>query len=82
MALPRMASLGCWYGVHLAFWQAGMMWAGTLVFWGLLIWGIYALIRFSRRPRQDDHTDEARRILDERRARSEISPEETNESST
>jgi len=43
-----------WYGGHWAFWQAGMMWAGTLVFWGLLIWGVYALIRFSRRPRQGD----------------------------
>jgi uncharacterized membrane protein len=53
-----------------------MMWAGTLMFCGLLIWGVYALIRFSRRPRQGDQTDEVRRILDERLARSEISPEE------
>jgi hypothetical protein len=42
----------------------------------LLIWGVYALIRFSRRPRQGDQTDEVRRILDERLARGEISPEE------
>jgi uncharacterized membrane protein len=71
-----MAAMMFWYGGHWAFWQTGMMWAGTLVVWGLLIWGIYALIRFSRRPRQDDHTDEVRRILDERLARGEISPDE------
>jgi uncharacterized membrane protein len=53
-----------------------MMWAGTLAFWSLLIWGVFALIRFSRRPRHDDHMDEVRRILDERLARGEISSEE------
>jgi len=71
-----MAAMMLWYGGHWAFWQAGMMWAGTLVFWGLLIWGVFALIKFSRRPHQDDHADEARRILDERLARGEITPEE------
>jgi hypothetical protein len=34
-----------WYGGHWAFWQAGLMWAGMIVFWGLLIWGVYALIK-------------------------------------
>ena len=65
-----------WYGGHWAFWQAGTMWAGTLVFWGLLIWGVFALIKFSRRPDRDAHIDEVRRILDERLARGEITPEE------
>jgi hypothetical protein len=71
-----MAAKMFWYGGHWAFWQAGRMSAGTLVFWGLLICGVYALIRFGRRPRQGDQTDEVRRILDERLARGEISPEE------
>ena len=33
-----------WYGGHWAFWQAGLMWVGMIAFWGLLIWGVYALI--------------------------------------
>ncbi len=24
-------------------WQAGLMWAGMIAFWGLLIWLVYAL---------------------------------------
>jgi putative membrane protein len=71
-----MAAMMFWYGGHWAFWQAGMMWAGMIVFWGLLIWGIFALIRFGRRPGEHDQTGEVRRILDERLARGEISPEE------
>ena len=33
-----------WYGAHWAFWQAGLMWVAMIAFWGLLIWGVYALI--------------------------------------
>lgn len=66
-----------WYGGHWAFWQAGVMWGGMIVFWGLLIWGIYALISNSTRRsgRKEDGAD-ARRILDERLARGEIDAEE------
>ena len=71
-----MAAMMFWYGGHWAFWQAGMMWAGTIVFWALLIWGIFALVRFSRRPGEDDQNGDVRRILDERLARGEITPEE------
>jgi len=66
-----------WYGGHWAFWQVGLMWVGMLVFWGLLIWAIYALVTNStRRPPRDDDGGEARRILAERLARGEIDGEE------
>jgi putative membrane protein len=64
-----------WYGAHWAFWQASLMWVGMIVFWGLLIWAVYALITAARRPsrdRDDDQGSSARRILDERLARGEI----------
>jgi putative membrane protein len=64
-----------WYGAHWAFWQVSLMWVGMIVFWGLLIWAVYALITAARKPTRD--RDEAqghgpRRILDERLARGEI----------
>lgn len=66
-----------WYGAHWAFWQAGLMWAGMLVFWGLLIGGAYILITAAiRRPDRDDRDGGARSILDDRLARGEIDAEE------
>ena len=71
-----------WYGGGWAWWQAGLMWAGMIVFWGLLIWAIYALVTsLTRRtgpgPREGESGgDDARRILDERRARGEIDTDE------
>jgi putative membrane protein len=62
-----------WYGGHWMFWQSILGWAGMLVFWGLLIWGIYTLITRSRRA--DDRFrpgGDARQILDQRLARGEI----------
>ena len=64
-----------WYGAHWAFWQVSLMWVGMIVFWGLLIWAVYALITTARRPSRDREEGErsgARRILDERLARGEI----------
>ena len=62
-----------WYGGHWAFWQAGLMWVGMIAFWGLLIWGIYILVRgAARRPSSEEHGGDVRRILDERLARGEI----------
>lgn len=53
------------------------MWAGMLVFWGLLIWAVYALITgLTRRPGQPHGSGDARTTLDGRLARGEISPEE------
>jgi putative membrane protein len=66
-----------WYGSHWGFWPTGLMWAGMLVFWGLLIWGIYAIIASAtRRPPGKERGGSARRILDERLARGEIDAEE------
>ena len=59
-----------WYGGHWAFWQASLMWVGVIVFWGLLIWAIYALITTATRKRP--HPDDAREILDRRLARGDI----------
>jgi putative membrane protein len=62
-----------WYGTHLVFWQAALMWVGMIAFWGLVIWAIYALIASAtRRDGGERHGPDARRILDERLARGEI----------
>lgn len=71
-----------WNGGGWAWWQAGLMWLVMIAFWALLIWAIYALI--TSVTRRQDRTEpggqrqpgDARRILDERLARGEISPEE------
>jgi len=66
-----------WYGEHWAWWQDGLMWVGMIVFWGLLIWGAYALItNLTRKPADTDHGSEAVRILDHRLARGEIDADE------
>ena len=61
-------------------WGGGWGWGGwlamslmMLVFWGLLIAGVVALIRSARREPPDSSQDgDARRLLDERFARGEI----------
>jgi uncharacterized membrane protein len=59
------------------FWQAGLMRAGTIVFWGLLIWGIYALISTAtRRPGEKQHSVDALGILQQWLARGEIGADE------
>ena len=67
-----------WYGGHWAFWQAGLMWLGMVAIWGLLIWGLYALISSaSRRPDGTAHGGgDPLSILDERLARREIDADE------
>jgi putative membrane protein len=54
------------------------MWIGMIVFWGLLIWGAYALItNLTRKPPETGHGNEdAVRILDQRLARGEIGADE------
>ena len=60
-----------------AWWQAGLMWAGMITFWGLLIWAVYALItNLTRKPGPGHRGDDARAILDQRLARGEIDAEE------
>jgi|SRR5215469_1201146 len=66
-----------WYGGQWPMWQMALGWAVFGVFWGLLIWGGYVLIRSVRRSSgNQDHRADARRILDERLARGEIDTEE------
>jgi len=70
-----------WYGSHLAFWQVALMWLGTVAFWVLVAWAVFALVRTASggsslwagdaRPPQN-----AQRILDERLAKGEIDVEE------
>jgi putative membrane protein len=68
-----MVTMMFWYGSHLVFWQASLMWVGMIAFWGLLIWGVYALVAIAtRRPDRGHRASDARRILDERLARGEI----------
>jgi putative membrane protein len=62
-----------WYGGHWAFWPAALMWVLMLVFWGLLIWAVYALVTAAlRRPHRHDEGGGAREILDQRLARGQI----------
>lgn len=62
-----------WYGAHWMFWQSALAWAGMIIFWGIVIWGVYALVSNSRRSADRDRPDrDPRRILDERLARGEI----------
>lgn len=68
-----------WYGDGgWAFWQVALMWVGMIVFWAVLIWGVYAVLsRTTHRSDQSrDEGDRARRILDERLARGEIDVDE------
>jgi putative membrane protein len=63
-----------WYGAHWVFWQAGLMWLGMILFWGLLIWAVYALVTNLTRKNsgRQDAASEARQILGQRLARGEI----------
>jgi putative membrane protein len=71
-----------WSSGGWAWWQAGLMWVGMIAFWGLLIWGIYALVTGATRRagpgagNGEQRGGDARRILDERLARGEIDTEE------
>lgn len=68
-----------WYGGGWAFWEVALMWVVMIGFWALIIWAIWALITSAtRRQGGQDRGDggNARKILDERLARGEISTEE------
>jgi len=68
-----MVTMMFWYGSHLVFWQAALMWIGMIAFWGLVIWAVYAMFAgATRRPDREHRGSDARRILDERLARGEI----------
>jgi uncharacterized membrane protein len=58
--------------VAMMFWQAALMWAAMMAFWGLVIWVVYAMIAAARKPGGEHSGGDARRIVDERLARGEI----------
>jgi putative membrane protein len=60
------------YGAGWAFWEVGLMWIGMVAFWGLLFWGIYAVVTGAARKPDSKPGDAATRILDERLAKGEI----------
>ncbi|HWD08656.1 MAG TPA: SHOCT domain-containing protein [Actinomycetota bacterium] len=62
-----------WYGSHLVFWEAALMWVAMIALWALFVWAIYALVTGVAHWRgQPGGDNEARRILDQRLARGEI----------
>lgn len=79
-----------WYwgtGMHWWGWMLGL--TGMILFWGVMIWGIWYVITTMVSPTRDDQRDHgdhrddgdrrdrgARRTLDERLARGDIDPEE------
>lgn len=79
-----------WYwgtGMHWWGWTLGLL--GMVVFWGVMIWGIWYVITRIVSPAHSDHGDHrddgdhgdhrddgARRTLDQRLARGEIEPDE------
>ncbi len=70
------------YGNNWSLWHVALMWVGMIAFWGLVIWGVYALVRSSKRPRNDqldgnrDRSGDLRHILDVRLANGEIDADE------
>lgn len=59
-----------WYDHGMSGWGYGLMAAGTVLFWGLVIVGVILLIRYVIREQRRDPTPE--QILAERYARGEI----------
>ncbi len=69
------------YGMHGAGWGWGawlLMILGTVAFWVAIAWFVRAVVqdRPRRVPRPPSHEPEALRVLDERLARGEITPDE------
>ena len=71
------------YGNNWPLWQVALMWVGMIVFWGLLILGVYTLATGATRKAAPDQLDrsgdgggEARRLLDQRLAKGEIDADE------
>lgn len=63
----------------------GLGWIFMFIFWGVVIWAIYTLVRYftgndnSHGFRSSDKDDEAMKILKDRYAKGEISKEEFEE---
>lgn len=66
-----------WYGNSMSGWGYALMAVGTVLFWGLLVLGVVALIRYlGRRDRPTDTRPAAEHVLAERFARGDIDESE------
>jgi len=70
-----------WYGDHMSGWGYALMTVTMVIFWGLLIVGIVALVRYLSRGGQPTGAPPAQRptpdqVLAERFARGEIDEDE------
>ena len=75
--------MGPWFGWGYGGWGGWLMWGGMIVFWGLIIWGIVALVRRTGGAgccgAEHQHSESALEILKKRYAKGEIGKEEFEE---
>lgn len=74
--------MGPWYGWGYGGWGGWLTLVGMVIFWGLVIWGIVALVRANSRNgyRTDhQHSESALEVLKRRYAKGEINKEEFEE---
>lgn len=66
----------CWYGNGMDGWGYALTLFNNLLFWGLLIVGVVALVRYLARDDQVGRMPSAEQLLAERLGRGEIDDEE------
>lgn len=75
--------MGPWFGWGYGGWGGWLMLIGMVIFWGLIIWGIVALVRRTSAPggwgSEHQHSESAVEILKKRYAKGEIGKEEFEE---
>lgn len=69
----------CGYGSGLGFFGMSFGWVFMILFWGLIIWGIVALVQSTTKPDGDKDKSDALEILKVRYAKGEVSKEEFEE---
>src|SRR5215471_11496632 len=80
----EMITMMYWYGSGMSGWGYGLMTVSMILFWGAVIFGLVALVRYAGRsgqppaapPRSPDSPQAPERLLAERFARGEIDEEE------
>jgi putative membrane protein len=74
--------MGPWFGWGFGGAGGWLMFAGMIIFWGLIIWGIVALVRWTGRSsgcHDQVYSESAVELLKKRYARGEIGKEEFEE---
>ncbi len=66
----------CWYGNGMDGWGSAVTLFNSLLFWGLIIVGVVALVRYLARDDQAGRMPSAEQLLAERFDRGEIDDEE------